>query len=165
MKHFIISFVSLIFVTFAFADDHIQTLFNGKDLTGWQDRNGNPSKWEVVDGTLQGKKKLGDIWSKQRFGDFELSLEFKTTGNSGIFFRTDNPKSPVQTGIEVQVERPNGPNKHSVGALYDLVPPKKNNATKGWNKVKITAKDNMISVEMNGEVINGMDLNLSLIHI
>ena len=40
MKHFIISFVSLIFVTFAFADDHIQTLFNGKDLTGWQDRNG-----------------------------------------------------------------------------------------------------------------------------
>ena len=60
MKHFIISFVSLIFVTFAFADDHIQTLFNGKDLTGWQDRNGNPSKWEVVDGTLQ-EKKLGDM--------------------------------------------------------------------------------------------------------
>tara|TARA_Y100000814_G_scaffold34545_1_gene22053 strand:+ start:26 stop:649 length:624 start_codon:yes stop_codon:yes gene_type:complete len=159
MKRYIIPFVSLTLSGLLFADNHSQSLFNGKDLTGWQDRNGNASKWEVVDGNLQGKKKLGDIWSKERFGDFVLSLEFKTTGNSGIFFRTDNPKNPVQTGIEVQVERPNGPNKHSVGALYDLVPPKKNNATKGWNKVKITAKDNMITIEMNGEVINGMDLN------
>ena len=159
MKRYIIPFVTLTLSGLLFADNHSQSLFNGKDLTGWQDRNGNASKWEVVDGNLQGKKKLGDIWSKERFGDFVLSLEFKTTGNSGIFFRTDNPKNPVQTGIEVQVERPNGPNKHSVGALYDLVPPKKNNATKGWNKVKITAKDNMITIEMNGEVINGMDLN------
>lgn len=159
MKRYIIPFVSLALSGLLFADNHSQSLFNGKDLTGWQDRNGNASKWEVVDGNLQGKKKLGDIWSKERFSDFVLSLEFKTTGNSGIFFRTDNPKNPVQTGIEVQVERPNGPNKHSVGALYDLVPPKKNNATKGWNKVKITAKDNMITVEMNGEIINGMDLN------
>ena len=159
MKRYIIPFVTLTLSGLIFADNHSQSLFNGKDLTGWQDRNGNASKWEVVDGNLQGKKKLGDIWSKERFADFVLSLEFKTTGNSGIFFRTDNPKNPVQTGIEVQVERPNGPNKHSVGALYDLVPPKKNNATKGWNKVKITAKDNMITVEMNGEIINGMDLN------
>ena len=161
MKRYIIPFVTLTLSGLLFADNHSQSLFNGKNLTGWQDRNGNASKWEVVDGNLQGKKKLGDIWSKERFGDFVLSLEFKTTGNSGIFFRTDNPKNPVQTGIEVQVERPNGPNKHSVGALYDLVPPKKNNATKGWNKVKITAKDNMITIEMNGEVINGMDLNKS----
>ena len=159
MKRYIIPFVSLTLSGLLFADNHSHSLFNGKDLTGWQDRNGNASKWEVVDGNLQGKKKLGDIWSKERFADFVLSLEFKTTGNSGIFFRTDNPKNPVQTGIEVQVERPNGPNKHSVGALYDLVPPKKNNATKGWNKVKITAKDNMITIEMNGEIIYGMDLN------
>ena len=124
MKRYIIPFVSLTLSGLLFADNHSQSLFNGKDLTGWQDRNGNASKWEVVDGNLQGKKKLGDIWSKERFADFVLSLEFKTTGNSGIFFRTDNPKNPVQTGIEVQVERPIGPNKHSVGALYDLVPPK-----------------------------------------
>ena len=160
MKKIISTLITLIAISgLSSADHHSKSLFNGKDLTGWQDRNGKESKWEIVDGTLQGQKKTGDIWSKERFGDFVLSLEFKTTGNSGIFFRTDNPKNPVQTGIEVQVEKPNGPNKHSVGALYDLVPPKKNNATTGWNKVKITAKDNMITVEMNGEVINGMDLN------
>ena len=160
MKKIASTLITLIAISgISFADHHSKSLFNGKDLTGWQDRDGKTSKWEVVNGTLQGQKKTGDIWSKERFGDFVLSLEFKTTGNSGIFFRTDNPKSPVQTGIEIQVEKPNGPTKQSVGAIYDLVAPKKNNATTGWNKVKITAKDNMITVEMNGEVINGMDLN------
>ena len=160
MKKIASTLITLITLSgISFADHHSKSLFNGKDLTGWQDRDGKSSKWEAVNGTLQGQKKTGDIWSKERFGDFVLSLEFKTTGNSGIFFRTDNPKSPVQTGIEIQVEKPNGPTKHSVGTIYDLVAPKKNNATKGWNKVKITAKDNMITVEMNGEVINGMDLN------
>ena len=160
MKKISSTLITLIVLSgISFADHHSKSLFNGKDLTGWQDRDGKTSKWEVVKGTLQGQKKTGDIWSKERFGDFVLSLEFKTTGNSGIFFRTDNPKSPVQTGIEIQVEKPNGPTKHSVGAIYDLVAPKKNNATTGWNKVKITTKDNMITVEMNGEVINGMDLN------
>ena len=125
MKKITSTLITLIALSgLSLADHHSKSLFNGKDLTGWQDRNGKASKWEVVDGTIQGQKKTGDIWSKERFGDFVLSLEFKTTGNSGIFFRTDNPKSPVQTGIEVQVEKPNGPNKHSVGALYDLVPPK-----------------------------------------
>ena len=160
MKKIASTLITLIVLSgISFADHHSKSLFNGKDLTNWQDRDGKTSKWEVVNGTLQGQKKTGDIWSKERFGDFVLSLEFKTTGNSGIFFRTDNPKSPVQTGIEIQVEKPNGPTKHSVGAIYDLVAPKKNNATTGWNKVKITTKDNMITVEMNGEVINGMDLN------
>ena len=63
MKRYIIPFVSLTLSGLLFADNHSQSLFNGKDLTGWQDRNGNASKWEVVDGNLQGKKKLGDIWS------------------------------------------------------------------------------------------------------
>ena len=48
----------------------------------------------------------GDIWTKDRYGDFVLELEFKTAGNSGVFIRTDNPKDNVQTGIEIQVDVP-----------------------------------------------------------
>ncbi len=155
----IIVIFSLALSALAFSQDKAKPLFNGKDSSGWQDREGNASKWVVVDGNLQGKRKSGDIWSKERFGDFILSLEFKTGGNSGVFFRTDNPKNPVQTGIEIQVNKPGGPNKHSVGAIYDLVAPKKNNATDGWNKMEITAKGNMISVKLNGEIISEMDLD------
>jgi len=89
-----------------------------------------------------------------------LTLEFKTGGNSGVFIRCDNPKNPVQTGIEIQVNKPGGPNKHSVGALYDLVAPSKNTGKDGWNKLKVTAKGKDLSVELNGEAICSMDLDL-----
>lgn len=140
-----------------------RVLFNGKEFSGWQDASGNaPSAgWVIEDGAMVRKEKAGYIWTKDRFGDFILDLEFKTEGNSGIFFRTGNPRDCVQTGIEVQVDNPaKTPSKHSVGALYDLVAPRKNAAKAGqWNHVVITAKKNMITVVMNGEKIAEMDLD------
>ena len=135
-------------------------LFSGKDLNGWMDANGGASKWVVENGAMSGQKGSGDVWTKARYGNFILEVEFKTTGNSGVFFRTDNPKDPVQTGIEIQVDNPGGPNKHSVGAIYDLVPPTKNAGKKDdWNKFVITVQESFISVELNGEKIAKMDLN------
>ena len=149
---------SLTLVTPAVAGDP-KPLFDGKSTAGWTNRDGGESKWSATDGTLSRTAKVGDVWSKGRYGDFVLSLEFNTKGNSGVFIRTDNPKNPVQTGIEIQVNKPGGPGKHSVGALYDLVAPSKNAATEGWNKLEVTAKGNMISVVLNGEKICEMDLD------
>lgn len=147
--------------TSASAEDGWKDLFNGKDLSGWTNAGGgDPGKgWEVKDGALCRTGKAGDIWSKERFGDFTLELEFKTEGNSGVFIRTDNPKNNVQTGIEIQVEKPGGPDKHSVGALYDLRAPDKNAAKDGWNKLRVTAKGGLLTVELNGEKINAMNLD------
>lgn len=134
-------------------------IFNGRTTEGWQDRNGGETKWVVEDGALARRGKAGDVWSTERYGNFRLSLEFKTSGNSGVFIRTDNPRNPVQTGIEIQVNKPGGPGKHSVGAIYDLVAPSKNAATEDWNRLVITASDNMLTVELNGEQIAEMDLD------
>jgi len=139
-------------------------LFNGKDFTGWQDAAGktpNPG-WIVENGEMVCTKGgIGYVWTKQRFGDFVLDLEFKTEGNSGIFFRTDKPRDCVQTGIEIQVDNPSKtPNKHTVGAIYDLVAPTKDVAKAGdWNHVTITACKNKITVVMNGQQIAEMDLD------
>lgn len=136
------------------------SLFNGKDLTGWTDAAGGPSKWAVEDGTMTGQKGSGDIWTKARYANFVLEVEFKTTGNSGVFFRTADPKDNVQTGIEIQVDNPGGPDKHSVGAIYDLVPPVKNAGKKDdWNKYVITANGPNITVELNGEKVSSMNLD------
>lgn len=143
------------------ADDGEQ-LFNGKDFTGWQNASGGPpaAGWVVEDGAMVRKDPGGYIWTTERFGDFKLELEFKTQGNSGVFFRTDKMNDPVQTGIEVQVNNPSNPGKHSVGCFYDLVAPTKNVAKKDeWNSMVITAKDNLLSVELNGEKITEMDLD------
>lgn len=143
--------------------DGCKSLFNGKDFTGWQNAAGKEpgAGWVVEDGAMVRKARAGDIWTKERFGDFVLEVEFKTEGNSGIFIRTDNPRDNVQTGIEIQVDRPaKTPGKHSVGAVYDALAPSKEATKAGeWNRCVITAVDNRLSVEMNGEKIIDMDLN------
>ena len=137
------------------------TLFDGKNLEGWTDRGGQkPSAgWTIQDGALARKTKAGDIWTRQRYGDFVLELEFQTAGNSGVFIRTDNPKDNVQTGIEIQVDKPREPGKHSVGAVYDLQAPSKNAATDGWNKMVITARGSLLKIHLNGEQVIDMDLD------
>ena len=135
-------------------------LANGNDLSGWRNAAGGDSKWTVENGALTWQSGAGDIWTKARFGNFVLELEFKTTGNSGVFIRTDDPKNCVQTGIEIQVDNPGGPDRHSVGAIYDLVAPGKNAAKAGeWNKYVIIAKGARITVELNGELVSSIDLD------
>ena len=140
-----------------------QVLFDGTDLSKWQSADGGkPSPgWVIENGVLARRQNAGMIWSKERFGNFILDLEFKTEGNSGVFFRTDNPKDPVQTGIEMQVyKRVDKSNKHSCGAVYDaLAPSKEMTKDNQWNHVTITAVDNKIGIVLNGEQIIDMDLN------
>lgn len=136
-------------------------LFDGSSTTGWMKSDGGApgTNWVVASGALTRIGKGGDIWTKERFRNFVLEVEFKTDGNSGIFIRTDNPKDCVQTGIEIQVFTPGGPDKHSVGAIYDLVAPTKNAGKDGWNKAVITANGNLLTVELNGEKIATMNLD------
>ena len=73
-----------------------QSLFNGKDLTGW---DGKPGWWRVKDGALTSestpekpcKKCNYLIWKGGEPGDFELTLDFKLSGkgNSGIQIRSE----------------------------------------------------------------------------
>ena len=143
-------------------DDWI-TLFSGKqeDLKNWQNASGGSSKWSIEGNALAGGKGSGMIWTKRRFGDFILDLEFKTEGNSGVFFRTDNLKDPVQTGFEMQVNKPAAqPNKNSCGSIYDALKPAREMSKAGqWNHVIIRAEGKSIKIAMNGEQIIDMDLN------
>jgi len=141
-------------------------LFVGKNLDGWQNAAGKvPGKgWVVERRAMVRQGRAGDIWTKERFGDFILDLQMKTKGNSGIFIRTDNIRDCVQTGIEVAVDRSFGKQrlgKHDFGAIYDCLAPTKN-ALKGpddWQDVRVTCDDNKITIEVNGELVTDMDLN------
>jgi hypothetical protein len=138
-------------------------LFNGRSLEGWTDAQAHPpgEGWVVENGAMARKERAGDIWTKDRYGDFVLELEFKTKGNSGVFIRTDKPTDNVQTGIEIQVDNPSrNPGKHSVGAVYDALAPAKSAGKRDdWNKLAITAKGSKLAVELNGERIIDMDLD------
>jgi hypothetical protein len=75
--------------------DGTESLFNGKDLSGW---TGNPENWAVVDGVIVGtttdEKPLPYnqflIWEGAPVEDFELTADLKLTSNgnnSGIQYR------------------------------------------------------------------------------
>ena len=120
--------------------------------------------WVLEGGILTPSKTPGGIiWSKKKFGDFQISLEYKTSekANSGLFFRT-NPKNPVQGGFEIQIASPglyNG--KHIVGSLYDAKEPSKaaGKPDGEWNKMVLICKGSLIQVNLNGEPVNKLDLN------
>ena len=107
----------------------------------------------------------GYIWTKERYSDFVLDLEFKTSpgANSGVFFRTGDLKNVTHTGIEVQIhETTDGAKYGQCGAIYDCLAPSKNVVKKAgeWNHYTITCKANKIYVVLNGEQIIDMDLDL-----
>ena len=63
-------------------------LFDGKGLDAWQ--KPATDRWKVVDGVLTWEKGCGNIWTKDKFGDFQLDLEVKVAKNtnSGVFLRS-----------------------------------------------------------------------------
>ncbi len=149
---------------FARADEDAKwiALFDGTNLDAWQNRDGGPpgAGWVIEDGIVTRKEGTGYLWTKEQFGDFVLELEYKTEGNSGVFFRTGNLRDHVQTGLEMQVHRPtDNPHRGSVGSIYDALAPSKNAATDGWNKVVLKAKGSRIVIDLNGERIIDADLD------
>jgi sugar phosphate isomerase/epimerase len=106
-----------------------------------------------------------DIWTKERYGNFTLELDFKVPegGNSGVFVRTGSIENWINTAIEIQIHATTDGTKHGqCGAVYDCLSPSKTAVKKPgeWNHYIITCLDNKIYVNLNGEDIIDMDLDL-----
>jgi len=96
-------FAALTFIaSFALAAEELppepsgmKSIFNGKDLTGW---DGDPRLWSVTSGAIRGettpeKRAKGNtflIWQGGKLKDFDLRLSFRCTAqnNSGIQYRS-----------------------------------------------------------------------------
>jgi len=124
-----------------------------------------PGGWAFEDGVLTAKGK-GDLWTKERYGDFVLELDYKCDAetNSGVFVRCADMADWLNTAIEVQVLQPNDayPNDkwHCAGIFDCLAPSKQMVKQPGeWNHFTIIAKGNMLWVQHNGEWVISMDLD------
>ncbi len=122
-------------------------LFDGKSAANWSSwKTKKPlelDKWTANDGTLTLNRGGGDIYTTETFENYELVLEWKTTGNSGILFRVDpSVAGPIyKVAPEMQIERSSGKNSTSAGGLYALYEidceGDKVIHPDGWNTVKI----------------------------
>jgi hypothetical protein len=144
-------------------------LFNGSDLGGWQEVQGDPGTFEVRDGILAGRRKKGSAYwlsTKDEYDDFELRLEFKIPpkGNSGVFIRAPHEGRTSQKGMEIQIcDEPNkpAPDKGSTGSIYQVVPSRKfaHRPPGEWNDLWILCDGDRVKVTINGEGINEANMS------
>ena len=95
-------------------DEGFVSLFNGKDLTGW---DGDPRLWSVRDGAIRGEttpenRARGNtfcVWRGGRLKNFILKIKFRIqNGNSGIQYRSKEVRKWVISGYQAEVENKPG---------------------------------------------------------
>jgi hypothetical protein len=97
------------------------SIFNGKDLTGW---DGDPCLWSVKDGAIHGQTTEQNparnntfcIWRGGKLKNFILKIKFRIeSGNSGIQYRSKEFEKWRVSGYQAEVADIPG----KVGFLYD----------------------------------------------
>jgi hypothetical protein len=126
-------------------------LFNGKDLSGWKQRNNaHGNCWSVVGGLMTNKTPCADLISEQKFSDFKAHIEFQTVpnGNSGVYLR-GRYEVQISDGFNQVLD------SLRMGAVYGWLKPVVNAARKPgeWQALDITLVGRKVSVVFNGQTI------------
>ena len=155
-----ITMIGLALLGFTTSCQSTSSLFNGKNLDGWQVYG--TEKWYVNDqGLLVSKsgpdKQYGYLATEKIFKDFEITAEFKQedNGNSGIFFRSDIEGTKI-SGWQAEVAPPN----HDTGGVYEsygrgwLIKPEKEKDQYlkfgEWNTMKVRVVGDHVTTWLNG---------------
>ena len=158
-KSLLLILVLLLLVSFH-ASQKKESLFNGKDLTGWKVYG--TEKWFVEDGLLVCEsgpdKKYGYLATEKFYKNFDLTLEFKqeANGNSGVFFRSTIDGVKI-SGWQCEV----APKGNDTGGIYESygrgwlkqIEDEKENILKPgeWNIMRIKVTGDRVQTWLNGE--------------
>jgi hypothetical protein len=147
-----------------------QWLFDGKtddSFRGWRSQ-GLPEGWHVVHGTLAKQGSVDDLVTREQYGNFELSLEWKIgkQGNSGIFYRGTREYDHIYwSAPEYQLlddqNAPDGRNRlTAAGAAYGLyaAPAGVVKPFGQWNSARIVGSGSHVEHWMNGQLVVAYDL-------
>lgn len=180
MKVFIIFLFSIVLLSCSGSKqsgkDSWISLFNGTSSQYWRSVNSDEfpkAGWRIDHNrlVLDSGKKGGDIITREKFGNFELELEYNLTkyANTGVKYFVDliqrsGSKRTTGIGFEYQIiddlnypaEKTHNDPKLLTGALYELYAPaaNKNLYPPGkWNSIRIIAKNNSVEHWLNGKII------------
>lgn len=140
----------------------LKSLFDGKDLNGWNIIPDHKSEFKVKDGALNITNGNGQIETAGTFQNFTLQLDIYSNGehlNSGVFFRT--PVGVFWKGYESQVRNHwegddrTKPVDFGTGGNYGNQPARKVvSSDKEWFSKTIVADGNHTSVWINGYLVS-----------
>jgi len=144
------------------------SLFNGKDLSGWWFYGADHEGFRVTpEGSIAWVREGGGgLISYKRFKDFIFRYEirlFKEGDNSGTYIRAPRAGRQSKLGMEFQMMGDIGkvPDKSTTGAVYDVLPPLVNaNKPAGqWNTVEIDFRDGHLKATLNGQVVQDVNFD------
>jgi hypothetical protein len=160
MKRILISISILALLTGFTAPSKQQSLFNGKDLTGWKIYG--TEKWFVENGLLVCEsgpdKEYGYLATEKFYKNFDLTLEFlqEADGNSGVFFRSTIEGTKI-AGWQCEV----APKGNDTGGIYESygrgwlvqIDEDKENILKPgeWNAMRIRVVGDKVQTWLNGQ--------------
>ena len=163
MKIIKFSLPSLLFIWATGLLSANETIFNGKDLSGWSAQD--MSYWSVQNGAIVGTK--GDqkipgnqfLWYDKKVKDFKLTLQVKQipfAANAGIQFRSKREPNGQAIGYQADI------GKGWWGSLYhehgrkilarNLDTEGKNLKPEKWNNYEVLAVKHRIWLAINGKI-------------
>jgi hypothetical protein len=151
-------------------------LFDGKDLSKWQNPDGSPASWKISDGYFESPATPAgathDMRTKDTFPDFQLHLEFATPAEvKGTGQNRGNSGLMINGLYEVQIldsfNNPTYPDGQA-GALYGQKPPLVNASkppgewqsydiifeSPRWDEKGVLTKKAAVTVIQNGVVLH-----------
>lgn len=125
-----------------------QSIFNGKDLTGWHALGKN--QWVVENGVLKSPQSGANLVTDKAYNDFKLHIEFRIPegSNSGVYLRGR---------YEIQVEDGDTthPEADRLGGIYGFIAPSEKAGKKAgeWQSYDVTLVGRLVTVALNGTTI------------
>ena len=154
-------------------DEAYKSIFDGKTLNGWTQRNGTAT-YRVENGVIIGKTKEGSpnsfLCSDREYGNFDLKFDVKVDAelNSGVQIRsqTRGGFTGRVNGPQVEIES-SGEKGAEAGYIYGeaaggwMTPkakliPHKHFKDGEWNSYRVLAKGANIKVWINGNLISDL---------
>jgi hypothetical protein len=159
-------------------DEGFRSMFNGKDLSGWQGLVENPivrakmrkvdlerkqaeanvlvpANWSVKDGCIWFNGKGNNLCTIAQYGDFEMLVDWKISkdGDSGIYLR-GSPQVQIWDTSRTEV----GAQVGSGGLYNNQKNPSKplkvvDNPVGDWNTFRILMTGEKVTVWLNGELV------------
>ncbi|MCX8065105.1 MAG: DUF1080 domain-containing protein [Candidatus Hydrogenedentes bacterium] len=146
---------------------NLKSIFNGKDLSGWEIIPGHKSVFTVEDGNLTIRNGVGQIETTALYKDFLLQIDIKCNGdeknrlNSGVFFR--GPKGVFWKGYESQIKNQwigddrTKPVDFGTGGIYGVQEARKVVPNeREWFTKTIICDRNHMAVWVNGYLVSDL---------
>lgn len=145
-----------------------ESLFNGKNLDGWQ---GNKTDYFAQNGEMVVNPERGghgNIFTEKEYSDFIFKFDFQLTpgANNGLGIRSPLEGDAAYVGMELQILDntaaiyANLEQYQYHGSVYGVIAAKRGflNPVGEWNSEEVIVKGSKIKVILNGEVILDGDI-------